>query len=224
MDHRALTTTSYAILGLLYTRPYSPYELARQMKRDLHFCWPRAERAIYYEPKNLVAHRLAIATTEATGSRKRTVYSISAKGRRAFERWLEEADASAPRLECEAILRATFAHRASKEALLEVVTGLRDHADALRRQVEGQFRDYRETGGPFPEQLHLIALTGRFLIDYITLLERWSDWAEAEVRSWPSVASAIEVPLDFAYEIFAAGADGDHERVEDEKGRKRTRT
>jgi hypothetical protein len=40
---RELTTTSYAILGLLAIRPWSTYELARQMQRDLRFVWPRAE-------------------------------------------------------------------------------------------------------------------------------------------------------------------------------------
>ena len=207
-DRRALTTTSYAILGLLYTRPYSPYELAAQMKRDLQFCWPRAERGIYYEPKKLVAHGLATADTEATGKRTRTVYSITSAGRRALRRWLEDASSTPPQLESEALLRATFAHRGSKEALLEVLRGLREHAAALRRQVGEQAGDYQETGGPFPDQLHLIALTGRFLIDYTELFERWARWAEEQVARWPTVASASDVPLDFAYEVFRSGAEG----------------
>jgi PadR family transcriptional regulator, regulatory protein AphA len=198
-----LTTTGYALLGLLFTRPYTPYELSRQMKRDLHFCWPRAERGIYYEPKHLVERGLATATAERIGKRKRTVYSITPAGRRAFLRWLEEGDAAPPQLECEAILRATFAHRGSKEALERALDGLRDHAAEMRAQLAAQAREYARTGGPFPDQLHLIALTGRFLIDYTALLTRWTEWAQAQVRDWPSPGSAHEVPLDFAYEIFA---------------------
>jgi DNA-binding PadR family transcriptional regulator len=202
-DETRLTTTAYALLGLLYTRPYSPYELTRQMKRDLHFCWPRAERGIYYEPKNLVAHGLAAARVERTGRRKRTVYSITPAGRRAFDDWIEQAPAEATQLESEAILRATFSHRGSKQALLQAIASLREDAAAMRRQLVSQAREYADTGGPFPEQLHLIALTGRFLIDYTTLLSDWADWAQGHVDSWPSVKSASEVPLDFAYEIFA---------------------
>ena len=198
-----LTTTSYALLGLLYTRPYSPYELTQQMKRDLHFCWPRAERGIYYEPKNLVAHRLATARVERTGRRNRTVYSITAAGRRAFDDWIHRAPTEATQLESEAILRATFAHRGSKQALLGAIESMREDAAALRGQLVSQASEYAETGGPFPEQLHLIALTGRFLIDYTSLLSRWADWAQHHVDAWPSVESASEVPLDFAYEIFA---------------------
>jgi PadR family transcriptional regulator, regulatory protein AphA len=197
-----LTTTAYALLGLLCTRPYTPYELSRQMKRDLHFCWPRAERGIYYEPKNLVARRLATATVERTGRRKRTVYAITPSGRRAFKEWLEQGVPAEPQLECEAILRATFAHRGSKEALARSIDSLREHAAAMRAQLELQAREYASTGGPFPDQLHLIALTGRFLIDYTALLDNWADWAEARIRDWPSVKSADDVPMDFAYEIF----------------------
>jgi DNA-binding PadR family transcriptional regulator len=201
-DETRLTTTAYALLGFLCTRPYSPYELAQQMQRDLHYCWPRAERAIYYEPKRLVALGLATAHQEPTGRRPRTMYSITPAGRHAFERWLEEGAAAAPELECEAMVRATFAHRGSKQALLSVLAGLREHALGIQRQIAAQAREYEQTGGRFPDQLHLIAIGGRFLADYARMLEGWANWAEAEVRTWPTVASASEVPLDFAYDLF----------------------
>jgi DNA-binding PadR family transcriptional regulator len=199
----ALTTTAYALLGLLYTRSYTPYELAQQMRRDLHFCWPRAERAIYYEPKHLVELGLATATADATGRRKRTVYSITDSGRAALAEWLERGEAAPPELECEALVRATFAHRASKDALLRVIAQLRDHARAIQRQIADQAREYERTGGQFPDQLHLIALGGRFIADYAAMLGEWADWAEAEARTWPTTESAADVPLEFAHEIFS---------------------
>src|ERR671938_339368 len=55
---RGLTTTSYAILGLLAIQPWSTYELAQQMDRSLGRMWPRAQSKIYEEPKKLVAHAL----------------------------------------------------------------------------------------------------------------------------------------------------------------------
>ena len=56
---RGLTTTSYAILGLLAVRPWSTYELTRQMDRSLGRFWPRAESKLYEEPKKLAAQGLA---------------------------------------------------------------------------------------------------------------------------------------------------------------------
>ena len=49
-----LTSTSFAVLGLLVVRPYSAYELAAQMRRSFVFIWPRAVSGIYEEPKRLV--------------------------------------------------------------------------------------------------------------------------------------------------------------------------
>ena len=63
-----LTTTSYAILGLLAIRPWSTYELARQMQRDLRFVWPRAESNLYAEPKKLIAHGLPQRTPNRAAS------------------------------------------------------------------------------------------------------------------------------------------------------------
>ena len=85
---RPQTTTSYAILGLLRLRSWTPYELAKQVQKSLGWFWPRAERKLYDEPKNLVALGLATATEEYTGNRPRTVYAITPAGRRALRGWL----------------------------------------------------------------------------------------------------------------------------------------
>src|SRR4029453_3148449 len=67
-----LTTTSYAVLSLLAVRPMTTYELAKQMQRTLRDVWPRAESVIYEEPKRLVEHRLATASTDMVGRRAST--------------------------------------------------------------------------------------------------------------------------------------------------------
>ena len=191
---RPLTTTSFAILGLLSVRPWPAYELTGQMKRGMRYTWPRAETRLYQEPKNLVAHGLATASTEVNGRRSRTVYSITPRGRRALAQWLE-ADSAPPQMESEAVLRATFADAGSKDALLAALRGLRAHGGALRQQLGDQAADYLATGGPFPERLHLIALVGRFLSDYAELLDGWATWAEDTVADWPATGPASAVPI-----------------------------
>src|SRR4051795_2587089 len=88
-----LTTTSYAILGLLALKPWTTYELAQQMGRALGQFWPRAESKLYEEPKKLVALGLARASAETVGRRPRTVYSITPKGRRALRAWVPQPGA-----------------------------------------------------------------------------------------------------------------------------------
>ena len=201
---RPLTTTSFAILGLLSVRPWSAYELTGQMKRGLRYTWPRTETCIYQEPRNLVAHGLATARPEATGNRRRTVYTITAKGRRALAEWLAQPS-EPPQFQSEALLRATFADAGTKDALLDTLRGLRKEGEALRHQLGTQAADYVATGGPFPQRLHLIALIGRFLGDYAQLLESWATWAENEVTAWPATGPATAVPIP--HQVF-------HERIE----------
>ena len=93
MSRGALTTTSFAILGLLAVQPWSTYELTRQMDRSLGRFWPRAHSKLYEEPKKLVAQGLAEATSGAQGRRPRTVYTITADGRRALKRYVDHMEA-----------------------------------------------------------------------------------------------------------------------------------
>jgi DNA-binding PadR family transcriptional regulator len=167
-------------------RSWSAYELAKQMKRSLSHHWPRAESGVYDEPKNLVARGLATAVAEATGRRPRTVYAISPKGRRALQRWLTQPSV-APQFESEALVRALFADRGTKDDLLATLRQMQVHAQGQRDQLLSQGADYLSTGGPFPERLHIIALIGRFLLSLTALYEEWARWAETSVESWPDV-------------------------------------
>jgi len=58
-----------------------------------------------------------------------------------------------------------------------------------------QSTEYLATGGPFPERLHLIVLTGKFILDFTALLEDWARWAEVEVAKWPDVDPVDAVPM-----------------------------
>ena len=60
----SLSTTSYAILGLLAIKPWTTHELVRQVDRSLRRLWPRAQSKLYEEPKKLVAYGYAKAADD----------------------------------------------------------------------------------------------------------------------------------------------------------------
>jgi len=203
---RKLTATSYAILGLLALRKWSAYELTKQVRRSLHFCWPRAETRLYQEPKNLVEHGLVKATTSVHGRRSRTEYAITAKGRKALRAWLGEPSAP-PRLESEALLRLFFAEHGTKQDLLATLTELEAQAVALRQQALSQAAEYLAGEAPFPERLHILGVLGRFTLDHTALVADWARWARAEVERWPDTATAEVSPeVVRAYESALAEA------------------
>src|SRR5262249_46640672 len=120
-----LTPTSYAVLGLLAVKPWTTYELAQQMDRALGRFWPRAESKLYEEPKKLVAHGLARASTEMVGKRQRTVYRITAKGRRAMADWVP-TPGDGPVIEFEQLIKVFFAEHATRDDLLATLAGVRE--------------------------------------------------------------------------------------------------
>lgn len=181
-----LTPTSFAILALLAIRPWTTYELAQQVDRSLRWFWPRATSVLYTEPKKLAARGLASASREHTGRRPRTVYAITPAGRQALDEWLGRPGAG-PALEFEALIQVAFADLGSRDQLLATLRSIRSCADDQRREAEDRMREYAETGGPFPERLPVIALTGKLLLEYSELVARWAAWAEAEVETWSGV-------------------------------------
>ena len=191
----ALTTTSYAILGLLAVRPWTTYELAQQMRRALGQFWPRAESKLYEEPKKLVAHGLAEASKEATGRRPRTVYSITPEGRRAMAEWVPRPGAG-PVLEFEGLVKLFYAEHGDKADVLATLARVQEWVDQQHRDSVGISRGYLDHEGPFPERLPWLVLCGQFLEEIHLAVERWTDWATAEVEGWPDDIRRAAPALD----------------------------
>ncbi len=185
-----LTTTSYALLGLLNIRPWTTYELAKQVQRSLGWFWPRAERKLYEEPKRLAEYGLATATSESTGKRPRTMYAITPAGRRALKRWLDEAPA-APSLEFEALVKVFFADGGTVAQLRTTLEHVERDATARRDVLRGMI-DARasETDYEFASRWPINALSMRFQIDHNELQIRWAQWAREQIATWRSPTDA----------------------------------
>jgi len=180
-----LTTTSYAILGLLAIQPWSSYELTKQMDRSLNRWWPRAQSKLYEEPKKLVEHGLARARSERVGRRPRTTYSITAAGRRALADWLSQPGAG-PVLEFEGLLKVFFAEHGSKAAALASLSAAREWAVERNAENLATARAHLAASGPFPERAAMTHLVGAFLTDFYAMVADWADWATSQVDHWPA--------------------------------------
>lgn len=182
---RPLTTTSHAILGLLAIRPWATYELAKQMRRTMAYVWPRAESNLYAEPKRLAEAGLVDVATEHTGRRARTIYSLTPKGRKALEEWLEQP-ASSSRFESEALLKVLFGNYASKDTLLGHLRSIVAEAHAQQDMVRNLVDEYVTGQMPFPERLHVNTLILRFYYEQAESTKRWAHDAIEQVEQWPT--------------------------------------
>jgi PadR family transcriptional regulator AphA len=180
-----MTSTTYAVLGLLCVQPWSAYELAQQMGRSLRFMWPRAESGIYREPQKLISLGYATAEEVAAGPRRtKLVYSATPAGRRAFQRWLAEPSAP-PQWESEAMVKFFFCDQGTLGDARQALDELRANAETLLETFRQITESHQPTPAPFPERQHIGTLTGRFVFDYATALARWAAWAQQHVDEWP---------------------------------------
>jgi PadR family transcriptional regulator, regulatory protein AphA len=179
-----LTTTSYAILGLLAVKPWTTHELVQQVDRSLRRIWPRATSKLYEEPKKLVAHGYARATDDSVGRRRRTRYTITAKGRRALATWLSQPG-DGPVLECEQLVKIHFADSGTKADIVANLKATRAWVVEQNEENLATARAYLEGRGAFPERAALNQLTGRFLTEFYVMVARWVEWASQVVEGWP---------------------------------------
>ena len=181
------STTSYAILGYLAIRPWSGYELAKQMGRTFHHFWPRAESGIYREMKRLVAAGLADATEEHVGRRARTRYAITDAGRAALADWLAQPRSDGF-LESEGLVRLLFADHGTKKELTTLLATMVADAQGRADHTAGLVREYLAGGGPFPRRAHINILVAKFLIDFGAMVEDWAAWSATVIEAWDDVA------------------------------------
>jgi PadR family transcriptional regulator, regulatory protein AphA len=184
LSRGALTTTSYAVLGLLSIKPWSSYELTQQMDRSLGRIWPRAVSKLYEEPKKLLDHGLACASIEHNGRRSRTVYTITAQGRRALATWLQQPG-EGPVIEFEQLLKVFFADNGTKTDALASLHAAQQWAQAQCHESHAVGQQYLHGQGPFPERLPELQLASRFITDFSLLVLNWARWAAAIVEDWP---------------------------------------
>jgi DNA-binding PadR family transcriptional regulator len=180
----ALSTTSYAVLGLLAIKPWTTHELVQQVDRSLRRLWPRAQSKLYEEPKKLVAHGFARAEDDPVGRRRRTRYTITPEGRRALAAWLHEPGAG-PALEFEQLVKIHFADSGTKADILANLAATRQWVAEQNVENLATARAYLAGEGAFPQRAALNQLAGRFLTDYYAMVDRWATWATEVVEAWP---------------------------------------
>jgi PadR family transcriptional regulator, regulatory protein AphA len=180
--------------------------VAKQVARGLRFVWPRAEGRIYDEPKLLVAHGLASAEQEYVGRRRRTVYSITPKGREALRRWVAQPGAG-PVLEYEALLKVAYADCGTKSDLLGHLESIGRHAGANLAIGRARADEYANGLVPVPERVAINGLMWNFLWLLYSAAEDWSAWAVAEVTGWPDDLRSTTDANDRAMERFRSALE-----------------
>jgi DNA-binding PadR family transcriptional regulator len=175
-----LSTTEFAVLGLLSFGERSGYEMKKAAERGVGYVWTAAKSHIYAVLPRLVEGGYA-TTRRVTQERRpdKQVYKITRKGERAFKEWLEapitERGARSPFL-----LKVFFGGLMSKEALVA-------HIERRRAEVVQTLEEYREIEGRIRDdpQSYYGFVTLRWGLAQGRAFIRWADeiLRELEERS-----------------------------------------
>jgi hypothetical protein len=127
------------------------------------------------------------------GRRKRTVYTITAEGRRALASWLAEPG-QGPVLEFEQLMKIFFSDHGSTDDIRRQLAEARAWAHERTLVNIDVGRSYLDGTSPFPERTAINILVGRFLDDFLETVDRWAQWATEATEEWP--AHPGEAPVD----------------------------
>jgi PadR family transcriptional regulator AphA len=128
-----LNPTSHVILGMLGMGPMCGYEIKRFVDHSTRFFWAASYGQIYPELRRLSEAGLIEGTPDPEGGRRRTVFSLTAAGRKALREWLS-APSEVQEMRDESLLKVFFSDFGGPEATVAALDAKRaHHADVAAR-------------------------------------------------------------------------------------------
>jgi len=139
---RRLTTTEYAMLGLLASGESSGYDLARAADRSIRYMWAPSRSQIYKALPRLVALGLATSReVEQRGRPDKAVYRITRAGRATLRAWLEDDTEASQAGGTVFLLKPFLAGAAPPEAALRQLEAYRSRLEHRLDAFEGMERE-----------------------------------------------------------------------------------
>ena len=208
--------TTYGLLGLLAVRPWTGYELTRQVRRSLRFVWSVSEGHLYREQKRLADLGWASIEEEPAGQRSRKRYTITSAGRAALAAWLA-TEPEEPHFQIEGVLRIFLGDQTSPEELVRSLGRTAATTRAMLEEMVGFAAEYLEAGGPvsmleagvsgpdaprqdfherpmYVERLHAVALAIDATTRLLGTLEDFCAQASRDVAAWPTTTDSSLTP------------------------------
>jgi PadR family transcriptional regulator, regulatory protein AphA len=113
------SATAKVILGMLAARPRSGYEIKQLVDNSARFFWAASYGQIYPELKRLEDAGLVAGSDASQGARQRTVYKLTAKGKRAAREWIN-SEPQVFELRDEGLLELFFAGSVERSRTAEI--------------------------------------------------------------------------------------------------------
>jgi len=137
---KKVNKSRFAILGMLFDKPRSGYEIKTFMLQSTVHFWQESDASIYPMLKKLESEGKVTSRSESRGKRERNVFEITPAGKKEFIKWLDFPVVDEETHRNELLLKLFFSANASKE---EVIKKLLVEQKKVR-DAERQFEDIEE--------------------------------------------------------------------------------
>jgi DNA-binding PadR family transcriptional regulator len=170
-----------AILGFLSLEPTSGYTLKQRFDGSVRSFWSATQSQIYRELHALEREGLVeVEAVPGNGKPERKVYSLTAPGRGALGRWLEEP-LDPLVLRHPMLLKLVFAAHAAPESLGRILEGYAGGVAATRTEYAARLGD---------DNIFSLARSAREASIWRLSIEHGVAWCDAELR-WIERARGI---------------------------------
>ena len=143
MQEVRLTPTSYIVLGLLeFAGESTPYGLKQLVSASVGNFWTLHHAQLYTEPERL-AKAGYVSEKREEGGRRRKLYELTAKGRRALDDWRAESTSSLGELREPSLLKLFFGADPARLAAAQIPAHRAKLAEyeAIRDGMPGEVPD-----------------------------------------------------------------------------------
>lgn len=179
-----MSTTPYAILGLLSIEPMSGYDIRRNLEESLSHFWSESYGQIYPALKRLETARLIAPVKQAAPAhRRKRLYTVTPQGRAKLRSWLAEPPRPQPP-RSEMMLKIFFGRLAPPGAIAAHVRRLRVQQETLLATLEDIERQLRIERAGHPDLPYWL-LTLSVGVERGHALLDWSDKALATLKDKP---------------------------------------
>jgi len=124
--------SKYAILGMLFDKPQSGYEILQFMKESTTHFWQESDASIYPMLKALERDGLVTSRSEFVGKRERKIFEITASGKKYFLTWMA-LPAEKENNRSELLLKLFFGATTTQEENIKQLVMRRGQAQETKR-------------------------------------------------------------------------------------------
>jgi PadR family transcriptional regulator AphA len=146
-----LGPTAYVILGILHLGPHSGYDIKQLADLSTRHFWATSYGQIYPELKRLTESGLIKAEDAPRGTRQRTLYHLTAKGKQTLLEWVSDPAIQSLEIRDEMLLKLFFADAMSRKQTVA-------HLESMRRRhkdVAAGLREHEPMAAAQPHRMKL---------------------------------------------------------------------